>query len=257
MRFFCSFCRMRMRAWCHIAGLLVLVAFAARAAEAEPVERRGASRVSAAVSARLPYLAVTPANFRSQARWPLIIFLHGSDQRGNDLNVLKAAGPVKHALSDASFPFVVVAPQLAPGKIWNGEIVARFAQQVISRFRVDPRRIYLTGLSTGGYGAWDAAMAHPERWAAVVPVAGGGSTVIPKHAEGDQLNALRSLGVWAFHGGSDSVVDPSESQRMVSELQRVGASDVRLTIFPGASHDVWSQVYDDPAVYAWLLQHQR
>lgn len=229
----------------------------ASAANEEPTERRGASRVSAVASARLPYLAIVPANFKTQSRWPLILFLHGSDQRGTDLNLLKLNGPVKYALNNPGFPFVVVAPQLAPGKVWDGDLVSRFAQQLISRFHVDATRIYLTGLSTGGYGAWDAAMAHPERWAAVVPVAGGGSTLIPKHAEGEQLNALRSLGVWAYHGGSDSIVDPAESQRMVAELQRIGAGDVHVTVFPGAPHDVWNQVYDDPSLYTWLLQHHR
>jgi predicted peptidase len=228
-----------------------------QAAGDQPIERRGASRASVVTSARMPYLAITPANFRGQTRWPLIIFLHGSDQRGTDLNVLKLSGPVKYALNNPGFPFVVVAPQLAPGKIWNGELVARFANQLISRFRIDPARIYLTGVSTGGYGVWSAALQHPERWAAVVPVAGGGNTVIPKHAEGAQLSALQSLGVWAFHGGSDSIVDPSESQRMVSELQRIGAGDVRVTVFPGAPHDVWNQVFDDPSIYSWLLGHQR
>jgi predicted peptidase len=240
---------------------IVVVAFVliqtSRAADEQPAERKGVGRVSVVTSARLPYLAITPAGFRTQSRWPLILFLHGSEQRGNDLNLLKLNGVPKYALNSPAFPFVVVAPQLPLGRIWDGDAVSGLVKQLIARFRIDATRVYLTGLSTGGYGVWSAAMKHPERFAAVVPVSGGGNTVIPKHAEGAQLSALRSLGVWAFHGGSDSLVDPGESQRMVAELQRIGAADVRVTVFPGAPHDIWSRVYDDPALYGWLLLHHR
>jgi predicted peptidase len=228
-----------------------------RGADEQPAERKGVGRVTVVTSARLPYLAIVPVGFRNQSRWPLILFLHGSEQRGTDLNLLKLNGPPKYALNNPGFAFVVVAPQLPLGKVWNGDAVAGLVKQLIARFRIDPARVYLTGLSTGGYGVWSAAMEHPERFAAIAPVAGGGNTVIPKHAEGAQLAALQSLGVWAFHGGSDSIVDPNESQRMVAELQRIGAGDVRLTIFPGAPHDIWSRVYDDPALYGWLLAHHR
>lgn len=241
----------------HVAIAILSFSAIGRAADEQPVERKGVGHVTVVTSARLPYLAIVPAAFRSQARWPLILFLHGSDQRGTDLNLLKLNGPPKHALNTPGFPFVVVAPQLPLGKTWNGDAVAGFVKRVISRFHIDSSRIYLTGLSTGGYGVWSAALQHPERFAAVAPVSGGGSTEIPKHAEGAQLAALQSLGVWAFHGGSDSTVDPSESQRMIGELQRIGVSDVRLTIFPGAPHDIWNQVYDDPAIYDWFLAHHR
>jgi predicted peptidase len=248
----------------RLPKLIVQVVFAAflgiqsiQAADQPPAERKGVGRVTVVTSARLPYLAITPAGFRTQSRWPLILFLHGSEQRGNDLNLLKLNGAPNHALNSPGFPFVVVAPQLPLGKIWDGDAVSVLVKQLIARFRIDATRVYLTGLSTGGYGVWSAAMKHPERFAAVVPVSGGGNTVIPKHAEGAQLLALRSLGVWAFHGGSDSLVDPGESQRMVAELQRIGAPDVRLTIFPSAPHDIWSRVYDDPALYDWLLLHHR
>jgi predicted peptidase len=245
------------RVFIQIAVAALLVIETTRAADEVPAERKGVGRVIVVKSARMPYLAITPVGFRTQSRWPLILFLHGSEQRGTDLNLVKLNGPPKYALNHPGFPFVVVAPQLASGKIWDGDAVAGLVKQLIARFRIDPARVYLTGLSTGGYGVWSAAMEHPERFAAVAPVAGGGNTVFPKHAEGAQLSALRSLGVWAFHGGSDSIVDPNESQRMIGELQKIGAPDVRVTIFPGAPHDVWSRVYDNAALYEWFLQHQR
>ena len=241
----------------RIGVLLAIAPLVARAADDAPAERKGVSRITVVSSARLPYLAITPAGFRTQSRWPLILFLHGSEQRGNDLGLLELNGPPKYALSNPGFPFVVVAPQLPLGKLWNPDAVAGLVKQLIPRFRIDASRVYLTGLSTGGYGVWSTALKYPERFAAVAPVAGGGDTVILKHAEGAELEALRSLGVWAFHGGSDSLVDPSESQRMVEELQRIGAGDVRITVYPGAPHDIWQQVYSSQALYDWFLQHQR
>ena len=125
------------------------------------------------------------------------------------------------------------------------------------RFRADPARVYLTGISMGGYGTWDAGIAKPEQFAAIVPVSGGGDTLILKHAEGAKLEALRGLAIWAFHGGSDGSVDPYESQRMADEFRAIGARDVNVTVFPGAPHDIWDSVYGDPALYDWLLQHNR
>ena len=233
-------------------------AFCAFAAEPQQMERRGVAFTRVTTAARYPYLVITPANFwdRTQ-RWPLIVFLHGGDQSGADLNLVKANGPPRYALSNPDFPFVVVAPQLRVGKLWEPAAVLGVVRQAIQRFRVDAGRVYLTGLSTGGYGTWKTALQYPERFAAVAPVAGGASTEILKHAEGLHLQALRSLPVWAFHGGSDGLISPDESQRMISELQAIGNSAARVTIFPGAPHDIWSRAYDDPAFYDWLLQHQR
>jgi len=222
------------------------------------LERRGVALTRVVTAARLPYLVIIPANFQDRTvRWPLIVFLHGGDQSGTDLNLVKANGPPKYALSNPDFPFVVVAPQLPIGKLWEPAAVIGVIKQVIPRFRIDAGQVYLTGLSTGGYGTWKTALQYPERFAAVAPVAGGGSTEILKHADGVQLQALRSLPVWAFHGGSDGLIAPNESQRMVSEFQSIGNPAVRITVFPGAPHDIWSQVYDDPAFYDWLLQHRR
>jgi len=228
------------------------------AAEGRQLERTGVIRARVVTAARLPYLAITPANFNDRTqRWPLIVFLHGGDQSEGNLDRVKENGPPKFALTNPDFPFVVVAPHLPVGHLWEPDAVFKLVKQVVRRFRIDEGRIYLTGLSTGGYGTWNTALKYPERFAAVVPVAGGGSTEILIHAEGAHLQALRSLAVWAFHGGSDPAISADESQRMISELQRVGNAAARLTIFPGAPHDVWSRVYDDPALYDWLLQQRR
>ena len=246
------FCAIAMSLFCRIA---IPAAFSA---EPQQLERKGVSLTRVVAAARYPYLAITPANFQDRTvRWPLIVFLHGGDQSGTDLNLVKANGPPRYALAHSDFPFVVVAPQLPVGQLWEPTGIVGLIKQVIPRFRIDPGQVYLTGLSTGGYGTWKTALQYPERFAAVAPVAGGGSTEILKHAEGLHLQALRSLPVWAFHGGSDGLIAPNESQRMVSEFQAIGNPGARITIFPGAPHDIWNNVYDDPAFYDWLLQHRR
>lgn len=228
------------------------------AAEPQQMERKGVAFARVTSAARYPYLAITPANFQDRTlRWPLIVFLHGGDQSGSDLNLVKANGPPRYALSHSDFPFVVVAPQLPAGQLWEPAGVIGVVKQAIARFRIDAGQVYLTGLSTGGYGTWKTALQYPERFAAVAPVAGGGSTEILKHAEGARLQALQTLPVWAFHGGSDGMIAPSESQRMVAEFQAIGNPNARVTIFPGAPHDIWANVYDDPAFYNWLLQFRR
>ena len=250
---------------CKSLFYLVLTALACqltlpRAFPAEPqqTERKGVAFTRVTSAARYPYLAITPANFQDRTlRWPLIVFLHGGDQSGTDLNLVKANGPPKYALSHPDFSFVVVAPQLPAGQLWEPAGVIGVIKQVILRFRIDPGQVYLTGLSTGGYGTWKTALQYPERFAAVAPVAGGGSTEILKHAEGARLEGLRSLPVWAFHGGSDGMIAPNESQRMIAEFQAIGNPATRITIFPGAPHDIWNNVYDDPAFYDWLLQFRR
>lgn len=243
---------------CLAAIFLVTGAQSLEAAKQRSVEQTGVIRARAVTQAQHRYLAITPTNFLDRSiRHPLIIFLHGGDQSGSDLNLLKLNGPPKYALANPDFPFVVVAPQPQPGKVWEPAAVAAMVKHAVSRFRADPNRVYLTGLSTGGYGTWKAALQYPEKFAAVVPVAGGASTEVLKHAEGEHLQALRSLPIWAFHGGSDSVVSADESQRMVAEFRDIGNSGARVTIFSGAPHDIWDRVYNDESLYNWLLTQSR
>ena len=143
-----------------VIATLLLAVFAglAKAADDSPAERRGVSIVRVTTAVRLPYLAITPVGFRQQSRWPLIVSLHGSDQSGNDLNRVKENGVPRYALNHPGFPFVVVAPLLPVGRIWEADAVATIVRQATRRFRIDPARVYLTGLSTGGYGTWSTAL---------------------------------------------------------------------------------------------------
>ncbi len=128
---------------------------------------------------------------------------------------------------------------------------------ITAKYAVDTNRVYLTGLSMGGYGTWDLGLAYPERFAAIVPICGGGqliSVILPSREKGP---ALKTLGVWAFHGGKDPVVPLEESQRMVAALKKAGVQDVKLTVYPKAGHDSWTEAYNNPELYQWLLEHHR
>jgi predicted peptidase len=204
------------------------------------------------------YLVFAPPRCRAQGRerWPLLLFLHGSGERGRRLSLVAKHGPPKIVRERREFPFLMVAPQCPAGQVWSNDVVMALLDEVLARYRIDPRRVYLTGLSLGGYGTWSLASAHPERWAAVAPICGGGDPTAVLLAEGARLRALRKLPIWAFHGGRDDVVKLEESQRMVSAFQAVGGTP-RLTIYPEAGHDSWTAAYNDPALYAWLLEQKR
>jgi predicted peptidase len=129
--------------------------------------------------------------------------------------------------------------------------------EIAAKYAVDTNRVYLTGLSMGGYGTWALGLTYPERFAAIVPICGGGQMIGVILSSRDKGAALKSLGVWAFHGGKDPVVPLEESQRMVDALKKAGVPDVKLTVYPEAGHDSWTETYKNPELYEWLLKHER
>ena len=207
---------------------------------------------------RVRYLLFLPRNYQAKEgqRWPLILFLHGSGERGTNLSRVAAHGPPKIVKDQPDFPFIVVSPQCPNRQLWSNEFLLPLLDDVMDRYKVDPRRVYLTGLSMGGYGAWHLALAHPERFAALAPICGGGDILPVLLAGVPQLRALRTLGIWVFHGAKDPVVPLRESERMVAALRAVG-NHVKLTVYPEAEHDSWTETYNSPALYTWFLSHQR
>lgn len=207
----------------------------------------------------LKYLLFLPKDYSGQGAktWPLILFLHGAGERGSDIWKVAVHGPPKYVGSHPDFPFIVVSPQCPEGQIWSNDALLALLDDVTSKCKVDRSRIYLTGLSMGGYGTWNLGLTEPDKFAAIVPICGGGQLINILLANGTKGNALRSLGIWAFHGGKDTVVPLEESQRMVNMLKKVGVSDIQLTIYPEAGHDSWTEAYNNPALYEWLLKHQR
>jgi predicted peptidase len=203
------------------------------------------------------YLLFLPEGYGNDPakRWPLILFLHGAGERGTNVWDVTKHGPPKIDTTLANFPFIVVSPQCPPGKIWSDELVLALLDEVENQYPVDLHRVYLTGLSMGGYGTWSLGLSHPERFAAIAPISGGGDYITPLLAE--NKDALHSLPVWAFHGAKDPTVPVEESERMVNYMKKLGLKEVKLTIYPDAQHDCWTQTYNNPELFAWFLEHSR
>src|SRR5271169_5845328 len=200
------------------------------------------------VKATLDYLLFLPQGYeQSKKKWPLMLFLHGSGESGHDLAKVKAHGPPKIVETKPDFPFILVSPQ-SPGRGWNPEVLDALLDDVIRTYRVDKDRVYLTGLSMGGFGTWELAAAHPEQFAAIAPICGGGN-------RGDAKKLAR-LPIWVFHGAKDPVVPVQRSKDMVEALKAAGAN-VKFTIYPEAQHDSWTETYNNPDFYTWLLQQKR
>lgn len=219
-----------------------------------------------------PYLLSLPgAEPQDPARrWPLLLFLHGTTPRGENPWDVTQQGPTRLLARPAELTaaeravaaelaraFIVVAPQCPHLEVWSDAAIIALLDEVSGALPVDRARVYLTGLSMGGFGAWSVAMRHPERFAALVPVCGGGRVADVNASARDRGDALRRLGVWAFHGARDLVVPLEESQRMIEALQRAGVREARLTVYPDAEHDAWTATYANAEVYAWLLRHGR
>ena len=199
---------------------------------------------------RLRYLLALPEGYEAgDASWPLVLFLHGSGERGDSLGLVSVHGPPRLVREGASFPFILVSPQQPLGSgWWKPRELAALLDEIESSYRVDPDRIYVTGLSMGGFGTWELLQAYPDRFAAAAPVCGGGTPGL--------ICAAREVPVWAFHGARDAVVPEYRSREMVDRLEACDG-DVRYTVYPDAGHDAWTETYADPELYEWLLSHRR
>src|SRR5437016_317959 len=205
------------------------------------------------------YLLSLPRDYdgRSRKRWPLILFLHGAGERGADISKVAMHGPPKLARQGKDFPFIIVSPQCPANQLWDNDVLLALLDVVEEKYRVDASRVYLTGLSMGGYGTWSLGLTHPEKFAAIAPICGGGDPIVLMLAGPRKVAAIKSLGVWAFHGGKDPVVRPEESERMAEALRKFGCKEVELTVYPEAQHDSWTETYNNPKLYEWFLAHQR
>ena len=200
------------------------------------------------VHARLEYLLSLPTDYgKSRKSWPLVLFLHGSGESGDDLNKVKVHGPPKLVDSNGPFPFILVAPQ-SPGRGWDPHVLNALLDSVIKKYRVDKNRVYVTGLSMGGYGTWALAAAYPGKFAALAPICGGGKPT--------DAGKLARLPIWVFHGAKDTTVLPRRSEEMVEAIKAAGGNP-KFTLYPDAGHDSWSATYDNPEFYKWLLAQKR
>ncbi len=184
----------------------------------------------------------------TDTRWPLLLFLHGAGERGDDLDKVKVHGPPRLIAEGREFPCIVVAPQCPAEKRWSIPLLARLLDGIQAELAVDSDRIYVTGVSMGGHATWALAIAQPERFAALVPICSLGDPT--------QVCAIRHVPVWAFHGELDDIVSVERSREMVEALRACGGS-VWYTTYPDLKHDSWTRTYANPRVFAWLFAQRR
>lgn len=214
----------------------------------EPSGVQNPAQLNKQVTVEMDYLLYLPKNYDKQESWPLLLFLHGSGERGDDLGLVKKHGPPKLIAEGKDFPFIVVSPQCRQDRRWEPIELVALLDEIIKKYKVDEDRIYVTGLSMGGFGTWRLATYAPERIAAIAPICGGGEKYWVKQ--------FAHLPVWVFHGAKDKVVPLERSQLMIDELKKNGGNP-KLTIYPEAEHDSWTESYDNPELYEWLLAQKR
>lgn len=200
----------------------------------------------------LDYLIHLPIGYEPDGdAVPLILFLHGAGERGDDVADVARHGPPRMVEEGHHFGAVVVSPQCPADQWWpmKTELLLAVLDKVTQRYNIDEDRVYLTGLSMGGYGTFALAAREPERFAACVPVCGGGT-----YFEARQLVAMP---MWVFHGEDDQVVPVSESTRMVDIMNGTRGENARLTVYPGVGHDSWTRAYAEKQMWDWLFQQRR
>jgi predicted peptidase len=212
------------------------------------METNGTIKAELVTKFELNYLLQKPNNNKDLK--PLIIFLHGSGEKGTDLEKLKIHGPLKYAKTHELDAYIL-APQCPENKYWESEELYLLIQKVLAENKIDKSRIYLTGLSMGAWGSWNLAFAHPELFAALVPIAGFVDRV--PMVENCKISTIP---IRIFHGLQDDIVDANYSIAIFNKLRGCN-KDIKLQLFDDANHDSWTRVYDNPAIYEWMLMQKK
>lgn len=232
-------------------GIVVLFCVSASPAADDPKPEpatQQAQRLERNIKVAMNYLLYLPKDYAQKESWPLLLFLHGAGERGDDLDRVKVHGPPKLIAAGKEFPFIVVSPQCPNNQWWQPHELTSLLDEIIEKYAVDKDRIYVTGLSMGGFGTWSLAGFSPDRFAALVPICGGGDPFIARR--------FVRTPVWVFHGAKDTVVPLASSEKMV-EAVKASNGNVKFTVYPEAGHDSWTAAYDDPELYTWLLEQKR
>ncbi|WP_010231729.1 carboxylesterase family protein [Gillisia marina] len=204
------------------------------------------------MSVKLDYALYTPDGYNdSKIDFPLIVFLHGAGERGKDLSKVSVHGPLKYVKDGNKIDAVILAPQCPEGVYWQPHEVAALVKNVMKENRIDKSRVYLTGLSMGGYGVWATGGEYPELFASLAPVCGAIYRPIYRN-----ISHIKDMPIWVFHGALDDVVLPENSNQMVKTLKEAG-NDVKYTIYPFANHNSWEETYNNPEFYSWMLAQKK
>jgi len=217
---------------------------------------------------KLPYCLLKPQDYDANKKYPLVIFLHGAGERGNDNQKQLVHGMNDFASDEvmSKYPAFVMAPQCPEGEVWGGlsrlaknptppgqltpalAATLKAVEQLQKEFPFDDKRIYITGLSMGGYGSWTALTHRPELFAAAAIICGGGDPA--------SVSKFKHVPIWAFHGADDKTVPVERSREMIEALKSAGAMP-KYTEYPGVAHNSWAQTYSNPDLYAWLFAHKK
>jgi predicted peptidase len=218
----------------------------------------------------LPYRLLKPANYQADAstKYPLVLFLHGAGERGDDNNKPLVHGTKEFAKAEvrAAHPCFVVVPQCPEGLRWvevdwgqdahqqlpedsaTIQLVLELMTSLQQQYRIDDHRLYATGLSMGGFGVWDLITRYPDKFAAAAAVCGGGDEAV--------AFKVAKLPIWTFHGDADTVVKPGRSRNMVAAIEKAGGKPI-YTEYPGVGHDSWNNAYCEAKLMDWLFRQKR
>lgn len=224
------------------AGLLLLASFGILTAGAQQTPKKHVIETD--------YLLYLPQGYDQNdttRQWPVVVFLHGAGETGTDLEKVKTHGPPKMIAAGHQFPAIVVSPQVRSYG-WKPDRLIELVQDVMQTYRTDPERIYLTGISMGGFGTWQTAQEYPGFFAAIIPICGGGNP--------EKMYTLANTPVWCFHGEKDNIVSVDQSKQSMEALRKFNP-DAKLTLYPEAFHDSWTETYDNPEVFDWLFAQRR
>ena len=217
---------------------------------------------------KLSYRLLKPEQIEAGAKYPLVVFLHGAGERGNDNEAQLIHGVREFATPEhrKKYPCFLIAPQCPNGKRWVEvdwsskshrlpkepseplRLTVELVESLAKELPIDPKRVYITGLSMGGYGVWDVLARKPELFAAAVSVCGGGDI--------ETAERIKEIPVWLFHGDQDGAVPVSRSRDMVAALRKAGAHP-KYTEYPGIGHNSWDAAYKDADMHAWLFAQKR
>jgi len=215
---------------------------------------------------KLPYRLLKPPKVGEGKKYPLVVFLHGAGERGTDNEKQLIHGVPQFVANIDKYPCFLIAPQCPEGKRWVevdwsadshtqpkepgevGRLTLALIEKSIRELPVDPKRVYLTGLSMGGFGTWDLVARRPELFAAAVPVCGG--------ADEATAPTIKTIPIWAFHGAKDTVVKPARSRNMIAALKKAGGKP-KYTVYPDVGHDSWNNAYRDPELFKWLFARKK
>lgn len=213
------------------------------------VKGSAAVKNDAGASSTLGYWTYRPKAEKPAAGWPLLVFLHGAGERGADLDLVKKHGPPRLAGQKPELEsFFMLAPQCPTGRWWDTVAVKDLIDQTLAAQPVDAKRIYITGISMGGFATWTLLKDYPDLMAAAVPICGGGDPA--------SVARFKAVPVWAFHGDKDEAVPVQRSIDLVEALKKE-KGNIRFTLYPGVTHDSWTRSFDNPELYSWLLGQRK